>query len=695
MSTPLLASLKNLWFRLRRRDPEAIVVTFATGPAHLTAAMHAEARTLIPNRRHFLIEHDDSSQPSSTLALYLRLRRQFRRYRIGMAPVLLDPASPDAAPLRRAAFLLAPRKILAYNTRLERHHLQWFAQPISSLLFLRGTPLDRIHIRPWFWPFPTADRTSAPDTHRVIEGRATAAATRARIAVASPYFPWPLSHGGAVRLFYLLRESAREFDIDFYAFTERETEADFAELAKFCHRLFLVPKPRYREPEWSTLTPPQAAEYESPAMRRLLAANTAPLQVEFTQLAAYPGAILVEHDITEDLYAQIHARERTWKSWWNLYRWRRFERAAIARAQAVVVMSEKDAAALAGHPRAVVIANGVDLARFQPSPEPEKAAASPRVLFIGSFRHFPNRDAFLFLIEEVWPLVRARIPNAELTAVAGPDPELYWPNGSALPQAPGLTLHSYVADVKPLYDAAHLVAVPTLVSAGTNIKVLEAMAMQRAVVSTPSGCAGLGLVDRESVWVANDAAAFAEGIIALLNDPVRRQAIAQAARQLAERNFSWSELARRQRDLWRSFAPSPLVIRPGVESDLPAIEAIQQDAAHWPVRDYLSHQLWVAELPAANRPLAAFAVTRTTAPPDEHELLNLAVAPPFRRAGVALRLLEAALAPLTGSIHLEVRESNQPAILLYQKVGFYGSGRRPSYYQNPSEAGIVMTLRKC
>lgn len=683
------ALLKQVWFRLRGVDPEAVVVTFATGPAERTAAMEAEARRLIPGRRHFLVEREVSA---STLALYVRLRRRFRGYRIGMAPLLLG-TGPDDAALRRAAFLLAPRKILAFNARLERHHLQWFAQPVASLLFLCGVPLDRIHIRPWFWPFPTADRTNAPDTHRLIEGRAASPATRARIAVVSPYFPWPLAHGGAVRLFYLLRESACEFDIDFYAFTERETEADFAELARFCHRLFLVPKPRYREPAWSTLTPPQAAEYESPAMRRLLAACEAPLQVEFTQLAAYRGRILVEHDITEDLYAQIHAREGSWRSWWDLYRWRRFERAAIARAEAVVVMSEKDAA-LARHRRAVVIANGVDLARFEPTPEP--AAAPPRLLFIGSFRHFPNMVAFRFLIEEVWPLVRARMPAAELVAVAGPGAELYW-SGGALPQAPGLTLHGFVADVKPLYDAAHLVAVPTLVSAGTNIKVLEAMAMERAVVSTPSGSAGLGLVDRESVWVAPDAASFAEGVVTLFADPERRRAIARAARQRAERHFSWPALAGRQRELWRGFAPPPLRIRPGVEGDLAAIEAIQEASGHaaaaWPVRDYLAHQLWIVELSPAGQ-IAAFAVTRTTAPPDEHELLNLAVSPAFRRAGLARRLLEAALAPLSGSVFLEVRESNQPAILLYQKVGFYVSGRRPAYYQNPSEAGIVMHLRK-
>ncbi len=81
----------------------------------------------------------------------------------------------------------------------------------------------------------------------------------------------------------------------------------------------------------------------------------------------------------------------------------------------------------------------------------------------------------------------------------------------------------FVADVRPLYVEANLVIVPTTVSAGTNVKVLEAMAMQRAVVSTPSGCAGLGLLHGHSVWNAETPEAFAAGVATLIADPERRE----------------------------------------------------------------------------------------------------------------------------------------------------------------------------
>src|SRR6201999_4088252 len=111
---------------------------------------------------------------------------------------------PDA--LRCAAYRLAPRKILAYNSRLERHHLRF---DIPSFLFWRGVPLDRIYLRPWWWPSTTRDRTVVPQGHRRLEGRSRS--ERRCIAVLTPYFPYPLSHGGAVRMFNLLRETAREF----------------------------------------------------------------------------------------------------------------------------------------------------------------------------------------------------------------------------------------------------------------------------------------------------------------------------------------------------------------------------------------------------------------------------------------------------------------------------------------------------
>ena len=365
--------------------------------------------------------------------------------------------------------------------------------------------------------------------------------------------------------------------------------------------MYLVDKPRYREPRWSTLRPPEACEYQSPAMRALWSERQADAaQVEYTYLAPYGGDILVEHDVTWDLYAQVLARKtlagkKTFSAWWDWKRWKRFEDRAIRRFSRVVAMSEKDRELL-GVPHARVIENGVDLARFEPGPD-GKEAPGRRLLFIGSFRHFPNMVAFRFLTEEILPLT----PDVELTVVAGPDPWPHWRNLTGTLQPPPdrrVRILEFVADVRPLYRETNLVVVPTLESAGTNVKVLEALAMERAVVSTPSGCAGLGLKHGETAWIADSAEGLAEGIRTLLEDGELRAKIAQAGREHARRHFDWRAIGLRQRallrDTMREKTGDPLLLRPAGEADLEAIARIQAaspEAAQWEPRDYLALRL--------------------------------------------------------------------------------------------------------
>src|SRR4029077_12847772 len=103
--------MKQWIFRLLGKDPEAVVVTFCTGDPELCRRMAEEVRSLEPGRRHFMATPEN----------WPELRGELKRYRIGLAPVLL---TGESSALRRAAWRLAPRKILAYNSRLERHHLR-------------------------------------------------------------------------------------------------------------------------------------------------------------------------------------------------------------------------------------------------------------------------------------------------------------------------------------------------------------------------------------------------------------------------------------------------------------------------------------------------------------------------------------------------------------------------------------------
>ena len=136
------------------------------------------------------------------------------------------------------------------------------------------------------------------------------------------------------------------------------------------------------------------------------------------------------------------------------------------------------------------------------------------------------------------------------------------------------------------------------------------------------------------------------------------------------------------------------VIRRAEASDLPAIEAIQSacpEAAHWPAADYLQYEFTLA---ISNETVAGFLVWRDLGD-GECEILNLAVAPDYRRQGVARELLKPLLDLRDARIFLEVRESNRSARIFYKSMGFQEVSRRGGYYEFPPEAAIVMKFHSC
>jgi GT2 family glycosyltransferase/glycosyltransferase involved in cell wall biosynthesis len=382
----------------------------------------------------------------------------------------------------------------------------------------------------------------------VFPGRA--ARGKPVVMVASPYLPFPLSHGGAVRMYNLMRRAAEHYDHVLVAFTE-ESAPPPQELLEICSEIVLVRRHGSHELPFAG-RPETVEEFDSPAFRSAIHQTVrkwrpAIAQLEFTQMAQYADdcaparTVLVEHDITFDLYKQLLRLEDTWDRRQQLPLWRRFETQAWRNVDRVVVMSAKDRAMVADA-AAVLLPNGVDLDRFRPdSTSPD----SRRLLFIGSFAHLPNRLAVEFFLEDVWPALR----GATLHIIAGANHER-WTLDADLSQA-GVELEGFVADVRPAYRRAAVVVAPLVASAGTNIKILEAMAMGKAVVSTPAGVNGLDLTPGEDFLLVQTGAEMASAIESLLDDPVRRGAIERSARARVERDFGWDHIARAQRRMYR------------------------------------------------------------------------------------------------------------------------------------------------
>ena len=382
------------------------------------------------------------------------------------------------------------------------------------------------------------------------------------VMVATPYLPFPLAHGGAVRMFNLMRRAAEDFDQVLVSFVDEPREVP-AELLNTCCEVIQVKRSGSHVLP-STDRPAVVEEFDSPAFRAALRQTVRKwkprvAQLEFTQMAQYAAAcapaktILVEHDVTLDLYQQLLEQGDDWELRHQLERWIPFEIAAWHTVERIVTMSEKDRALALreGVPstRAIALPNGVDLERFHPSPDQAKPKG---LLFIGSFAHLPNVLAADWFLREVLP--RLRPAGVTLHIIAGARPQyyldLYQDRVRIDLGQPDLEVEEFVADVRPAYRRAAVVIAPLLASAGTNIKIMEAMAMGKAIVSTPAGINGLDLQAGKDLIVAKTATDMTAAIRDLLENPERRQAIERQARLTVERRFDWNVIAGEQKRIY-------------------------------------------------------------------------------------------------------------------------------------------------
>ncbi|MBL8241860.1 MAG: glycosyltransferase [Bryobacterales bacterium] len=460
---------------------------------------------------------------------------------------------------------------------LERNYLQFAAGSNSQQIWREAIarvnllaakqvpekPAENALKSAWLEPFRQPQAASGDDSPLALCSGAVAvfpcapAAGKPTILIAAPYLPFPLSHGGAVRMFNLMREAAREFNQILLTFVD-ELAPPAPELKAICTEIILVRR------EGSHLLPSSprpdvVEEHDRPEFRAALAATLQKwrpqiVQLEFTQMGLYAPAcrpaktILVEHDITLDLYNQLLQDKEDYDTRHQYEKWVRFENQAWRDVDAVVAMSAKDCQTITT-PNAHAILNGVDLSRFTPStvePEPN------RILFIGSFAHLPNVMALHFFLKDAWPMIRHK---ATLHVIAGQRHEYFLARYQDRVQLdlndPNIQLDGFVSDVRQAYFQAAIIIAPLVASAGTNIKIMEAMAMRKAIVSTPAGINGLTLTHNKELLIASTGAEIAQAIERLIDNPSERKTLEAAARLAAEQNYGWDQIGLTQAALYR------------------------------------------------------------------------------------------------------------------------------------------------
>jgi len=212
-----------------------------------------------------------------------------------------------------------------------------------------------------------------------------------------------------------------------------------------------------------------------------------------------------------------------------------------------------------------VIPNGVDIQKYQPLPAEN---ASPVLLFIGNMGYPPCVDAVLYFCREIFPRIRSVLSAAELWIVGrDPRPEVLQLNGD------GVHVTGRVDDVIPYYQQSAVCVVPLRAGGGTRLKILEAMALGRPVVSTTIGCEGLDVVDGEHLLIADNPKQFAEKTVRLLTDRQLYQHISTNGRQLVEARYDWDKIAGRLMEVYAFMLEQPDRLKTMANGKRPKVES--------------------------------------------------------------------------------------------------------------------------
>jgi glycosyltransferase involved in cell wall biosynthesis len=389
---------------------------------------------------------------------------------------------------------------------------------------------------------------------------------RPRLLFISPRFLFPMDEGGKIRTGNILKglKTRGAFDMTLVSPAPSDASAHAADLATSCDRFISWPQPpRSRIKRALSLAgrlPVAVAADRSAAGRRAVARALAeqpdvvvtdfPHADVLAPSPLEPASVLFTHNVEAEIFERHASRARgPWKWVWadQGRKMRRFEQEALARYDSVIAVSQDDQQALIsryGLPQVAKIDTGVDLDFFRVAPPAPAADIDPEggvLVFTATMRWAANVDGVHFLLDEVWPRLLAARPRIR-AVIIGRDPPAALTE-KIRERGLNVTLTGYVDDIRPQVADAHVYVIPVHVGSGTRIKAYEAMAMGRPVVSTTLGVAGLELTHGRDFLCADEGQAFADAILALLDDPGLRARIAASARRLVEEQFSWRTVA--------------------------------------------------------------------------------------------------------------------------------------------------------
>jgi glycosyltransferase involved in cell wall biosynthesis len=265
-------------------------------------------------------------------------------------------------------------------------------------------------------------------------------------------------------------------------------------------------------------------------------------------------AVLFQHNVEATIWQRhaavaSHPLKRAYlhRQW---LRMQAFERTQCRRFDHVVAVSPEDADAFAemyGARAVSHVPTGVDTDYFRPT---GATATDPHaLLFTGSMDWMPNEDAVAYFADAILPAIESEIPDVSFTIVGrNPSPSVR----GLVPKCPRVRVTGTVADVRPYLEPARVFVVPLRVGGGTRLKIFEAMAMEKAIVTTSVGAEGLPVRHGEHLLIADTAPAFADAVLRLLRDPPYAAALGARAAELVRSRFGWRHAAEQFADSIRT-----------------------------------------------------------------------------------------------------------------------------------------------
>lgn len=376
-----------------------------------------------------------------------------------------------------------------------------------------------------------------------------------RILFLAQRVPFPPNRGDKITTFHEIRHLSRDHDVFVACLADGVEDLEHIRgLMPFVRGVEAVPISRTRARARAlasivTGTPLTVAYFREPALRDRIRALVR--SHSFDLILAYSSSMAQYVEEFADvprimqfadldsvkwrLYAEHHAPPRRWIYAMEADRLLRYERAigtTFSHSLLCTPQEVEDFRRLIPGARVSLVGNGVDLDYFRPS-EDGKAPAS--LAFVGVLDYFPNVDAVLWFCREIFPKVRARVPQATFTICGSRPTDAV----KDLGRMPGVVVTGAVPDVRPYLRGASACVVPLRIARGIQNKLLEAMAMGLPVVTTSAAFKGVAAVRDRDLLVADEPAAFAESVVRLLRDPRLACEMGRSAREAAERNYSW------------------------------------------------------------------------------------------------------------------------------------------------------------